>query len=112
MKILNSDNYINEKLNIRPVTKTRLSKLREHTVVATDKTIRDLVRAAIDVYGNDADLNFILTHKVTDMNCLFMNTMFNGDISKWDVSNVESMNSMFVNSYFDGDISKWDSNRS
>ncbi|MBR4558515.1 MAG: BspA family leucine-rich repeat surface protein [Fibrobacter sp.] len=35
------------------------------------------------------------------------NSCFNGDISKWDVSNVTSMRSMFYNSHFKGDISKW-----
>ena len=33
---------------------------------------------------------------------------FYGDISGWDVSNVESMFSMFFNSPFNGDISGWD----
>ena len=32
---------------------------------------------------------------------------FNGDISKWDVSNVKYMRSMFKRSKFDNDISKW-----
>ena len=33
---------------------------------------------------------------------------FNGDISKWDVSNVQYMENMFSCSKFNGDISKWD----
>lgn len=33
---------------------------------------------------------------------------FNGDISKWNTSNVENMDSMFYKSSFNGDISKWD----
>ena len=39
---------------------------------------------------------------------MFSNSLFNGDISKWDVSNVEDMYAMFSNSLFNGDISKWD----
>lgn len=42
------------------------------------------------------------------MSDLFYYSEFNGDISKWDVSNVENMNSMFEESSFNGDISKWD----
>ena len=43
-----------------------------------------------------------------DMGSMFKNSVFNGDISKWDVSNVESMNQMFYKSEFNGDISNWD----
>ena len=32
----------------------------------------------------------------------------NGDISNWDVSNVENMGGMFQSSKFKGDISNWD----
>ena len=39
---------------------------------------------------------------------MFEDSEFNGDISKWDVSNVEKMGGMFSNSCFNGDISKWD----
>ena len=42
---------------------------------------------------------------------MFLDTQFNGDISKWDVSNVTNMESMFYNSKFNGDISKWNVHR-
>ena len=36
-------------------------------------------------------------------------TSFNGDISKWDVSRVNSMNNMFMSAKsFNSDISNWD----
>ena len=107
MRILDSDNYINEKLNIAPVTKSRLSNIKETSVIATDETIFDLVRNTIEKYGDDADLNFIQTYKVTNMSNLFMHHTFNGDISKWDVHNVTDMSCMFQTSDFNGDISKW-----
>jgi hypothetical protein len=45
---------------------------------------------------------------VTDMANMFTNTLFNNDVSRWNVSNVESMNSMFSgNSAFNQDISGW-----
>lgn len=108
MKILNTDSFINEKLAIAPISKTRLSDIKENTVVATNDTIKDIVKDAISEYGNEADLNFIQTYKVTDMSGLFMDTEFNGDISKWDVGNVIKMAEMFKDSSFNGDISKWD----
>jgi surface protein len=40
------------------------------------------------------------------------NTTFNGDISKWDVSNVKDMSYMFTfNESFNQDISKWDTSK-
>jgi len=58
-----------------------------------------------------ADLNCIDTSLITDMSYLFAEEYnlekFDGDISKWDVSNVENMESMFYNSKFNGDISNW-----
>ena len=41
------------------------------------------------------------------MSGLFRDSTFNGDISKWNVSNVKYMTGMFMNSKFNGDISKW-----
>lgn len=43
-----------------------------------------------------------------DMSSLFYNSSFNGNISKWDVSNVEYMDGMFCCSDFNGNISDWD----
>jgi len=39
---------------------------------------------------------------------MFKNSRFNGDISKWNVSNVKYMYGMFQNSKFNQDISNWD----
>ena len=40
------------------------------------------------------------------MSQLFANSSFNGDISKWDVSNVKYTTGMFRNCLFNEDISK------
>ena len=67
---------------------------------------------AIAELGEKADLNFIDTFHITDMGWLFSDfkynvKKFNGDISKWDVSNVEDMSYMFYDAKFNGDISNW-----
>jgi surface protein len=38
---------------------------------------------------------------------MFSYSQFNGDISKWNVSNVTDMGWMFIDSQFNQDISKW-----
>ena len=38
---------------------------------------------------------------------MFEASVFNGDISSWDVSNVTDMGWMFQRSKFSGDISNW-----
>ena len=78
-------------------------------VVARDKEhLKELIKEAIEEKGPNCDLNFIDVSHVTDMSQLFHDTVFNGDISKWDVSNVTKMNGMFFKAWkFDGDISHW-----
>ena len=81
-------------------------------IIATNETIKSIVYSEIDRLGNKADLNHIDVSQVTDMHSLFttwnyQTLDFNGDISRWDVSKVESMVYMFRNSAFRGDISQW-----
>ena len=80
---------------VQPKTKDELQKLIEDT---------------IKLQGNEANLNFIDTSKINDMSFLFYIKSFrnfNGDLSKWDVSNVTNMEWMFRNSKFNGDIHRW-----
>ena len=41
------------------------------------------------------------------MACMFNGSNFNGDISKWDVSKVETMDNMFKQSDFEGNEPEW-----
>lgn len=78
-------------------------------VIANDKNIRQLVQEAIKEYGTDVDLNFIDTSEVRDMYALFEYSDFCGDVSCWDVRNVNDMGSMFYGArMFNCDISGWD----
>ena len=82
--------------------------LNPKKVVAIDMFhLKELISEAIDKYGNNCALNFIDVSRVTDMSEMFMDSNFNGDISKWNVSNVINMSYMFSDSKFNGDISKW-----
>ena len=92
-------------------------------------TLMDAVYTEIQNAGfpttvtNRANLNHLDMTNVTNMAKLFDNgggtilkdeysrlaTLFNGNISEWNVSNVTNMNSTFTNLHsFNGDISKWD----
>ena len=79
------------------------------TIIANDDNVKQIVDDEMKKLGWEADLNHIDTSQVTDMSGLFRLGPFCGDISEWDVSNVEYMNSMFNGAiYFNGDLSKWD----
>jgi len=91
----------------KPKTKSGLIK-------AIKKEIYE-VQGTPDNPNWNADLNCIDTGLITDMSGLFSDYQyrykldkFNGDISKWNVSNVEDMSEMFSGSLFNEDISNWD----
>jgi len=94
----------------RPVTANNKKVIRKQDViVATNGTIHDIVKNEIVRLGEDADLNHINVSRVTNMNSLFYYIDFHGDVSQWDVSNVEDMSYMFEDcDNFNCDLSKWD----
>ena len=96
-------NYITEKILIN-----KNSKIAYNYHPETKDELRKIIKQKIESEGNECDLNDIDTSNITDMSYLFLESDFNGDISKWNVSNVENMIYMFANSKFNGDISKWD----
>ena len=76
------------------------------------KTLKKLIERIIEKRGNECSLNDIDVSNITQMwimgrdgypDGIFEESDFNGDISGWDVSNVESMDSMFVLSGFTGE---------
>ena len=88
-----------------------LNKLENKETKVQPKTkeqLRRIVEDTIREKGYKCDLNFIDTCLIDDMSLLFCDIHWNGDISKWDVSNVKHMSWMFHNSSFNGDIAKWD----
>ena len=108
----NIKNYINEKLHI--------TSKQQYTYHPTTKDeLQEIIIKRIKKEGPECDLNDIDVYEIKDMSHLFDgaeweygNTIFkdfNGDISKWDVSNVENMEFMFhYCKNFNCDISKWD----
>src|SRR5699024_9194525 len=76
--------------------------------VSSVANIRAIVGDIVTQEGDGVNLNFLDVSSVTNMNSVFWNSSFNGDISQWDVSSVTNMGSMFQNSSFNGDIPQWD----
>ena len=66
--------------NVKPTNKDKLMQVIADT---------------IEKHGPDCNLNFIDTSLITDMDHLFYDSQFNGDISKWDVSSVKTKRDMF-----------------
>ena len=83
--------------------------------VNNKKELKSIISHAIKLFGYNCDLNWIDVSSITDMEGLFKGPewnyknkhKFNGDISKWDVSNVTNMSYMFYNSSFTNNISNW-----
>ena len=94
-------------------------KTKEELVEAIKKEIYEVQGTKKNPNWN-ADLNCIDTSLITDMYELFAPDEpeigingyslenFNGNISKWNVSNVENMSDMFAFSKFNQNISNWD----
>ena len=69
----------------------------------------EIITKRIEKEGPEANLNDIDVSSITFMDNLFYGNEFNGDISQWDVSNVESARSMFLFAdKFNGNISSWE----
>jgi hypothetical protein len=83
-------------------------------IVVENHTLWEAIAQEIEEHGDQADLNHFDTSRVTRLNSVFSSgkgKFFNGDISDWDVSNVESASNLFTDSYFQGSLSKWDVRR-
>jgi len=94
-------NGVTVKCNTDAVIGDKLELNGETYTVVDSWTLNNMIR-------NEQDVSYVVTSKITDMDMMFSDSQFNGDISNWDVSNVTNMYSMFKGSQFNGDISNWD----
>ena len=101
--------YIAEKMIFNKSTATNYN-YHPKSKAELQKIIIDRIKEE----GNELDLNDIDTSALTDLSHLFDNTIselfadFNGNISKWDVSNVTDIKYCFgFCKKFNGDLSGW-----
>ena len=82
----------------------------------TKEELVEIIKAEVEKNGWECSLNHIDTSKITDMSSLFSGAYdgydleyFNGDISRWNVSNVKDMRDMFwYAKSFNQPIGDWD----
>ena len=86
-------NYITEKILIN-----KNSKLAYNYHPKTKDELKDIIKQRIESEGNDCNLNDIDTSNITDMSWLFEDSNFNGDISRWNVSNIKVKLDIFYDS--------------
>ena len=77
--------------------------------VSDRETLQQIIVLSMREFGPECDLNWVDVSDIEMMVDLFSGSRrnFNGDISRWDVSNVVAMAGLFYNSEFNGDISNW-----
>ena len=98
------------------VVESEIKELDSFVSVAAPKD-KDELRKIIEFYSEnypEDSLNWLDVSEITDMSGLFSGTFnnknkYNGDISKWDTSNVTDMNDMFNWACkFNQPIGRWD----
>ena len=112
-------NKIYKKLLKNKINKDEIYLLNTITsaIKPKDKTeLQKIIEYYSEKYPNES-LNWLDVSNITDMSYIFAKYNqyseknifynFNGDISKWDVSNVEDMEGMFQSSKFNKNISNW-----
>ena len=109
---------IMEQALIKNVNNDTMDEFTGRFTVNDESELKSVMQKSLKYFGFEGNYNWIDTSKVTKMVRLFPLILgtniskFNGDISKWDVSNVTNMFYTFKDcSALTCDISKWDTSK-
>ena len=95
----------------KTITEREINELDSMVGVTAPKN-KDEFKKIIEFYSKkypNSSLNWLDVSQITDMSHLFENTKYNGDISKWNTSNVTDMSYMFYFAEnFNQPIGNWD----
>ena len=107
-----------EKILIDNVNNDTTDEYTGKVVVHDENELKEVMQKSLIYFGYEGNYNWIDTSRVTKMVRLFSLILgtniskFNGDISKWDVSNVTNMFYTFKDcSSLTCDISNWDTSK-
>lgn len=95
-------------------TKKEIEKILNGEIPVTSNILIELIYSHGSINKNLPkkecyDLSKLDTSEITNMDNLFNEILFDGDISNWNTSNVTSMEGIFFNAtIFNGNISQWD----
>ena len=86
--------------------------MRPTIIVKNRAHLDQLIAQEMKMQGPSCDLNHLDISAVTDLSSLFAKfATFQGDVSRWNTSNVTKMSYLFANTAFNGDISKWNTSK-
>ena len=107
-----------EQVLIKNVNNDTVDEFTGRVIVNDEAELKNVMQKGLKYFGLEGNYNWINTSKVTKMVRLFSLILgtnvskFNGDISKWDVSNVTNMFYTFKDcSSLTCDISNWDTSK-
>ena len=107
-----------EQILIKNVNNDTIDEYTGKVIVNDENELKTIMQKSLKYFGFEGNYNWINTSKVTKMVRLFPLILgtniskFNGDISKWDVSNVTNMFYTFKDcSSLTCDISNWDTSK-
>jgi hypothetical protein len=111
--IVMGDMICDKIFNKKKLTKSDLKWMEENVAVYPIYKKWDIQKLIKNTKGKkdyyELNLNWMDVSNLESLSSVFSISRFNGDISKWDVSNCKDFTSMFgSNAYFNGDISGWD----
>ena len=70
-----------------------------------------IIEDEIKKHGPAVDLNHVDVSRLTSLHSVFCRSPFCGDISKWNVSNIEDFSQLFMGSQISCDLSQWNTSK-